>query len=109
MTKEDRVHPFSNGSQFCDWEERNCLRCAKQIGEKAIRYKCVLQKAMHSAYWNDGTISKQEGDRIGFNLEANVYGWECPEREDPIPRERKPTKPKSDPNQQTIDLSIELE
>jgi hypothetical protein len=87
----ERIHVFSSGSQFADWEMGNCDNCKKSIAPEGKRYKCPLQKEIHRAYSGDGTISKECADRIGY--EPLAYGWWCPEKENvDQKRERKPSK-----------------
>lgn len=74
----ERVRPFSSGSQFGDWTERNCERCKKSSEDGS---KCDLELALCMAYFGDGTISREEAGRIGCDKSKRLYTWDCTERE----------------------------
>jgi hypothetical protein len=74
--KPKRVRPFSNGTQFMDWENANCSRC-KKYSEDAS--SCDLVTALTFAYFDDGTISAEHAQRIGYD--SGAYSWMCGEVE----------------------------
>lgn len=86
-----RVRPFSNGSQFSDWEDRNCWRCKKSYhnnppGKREdgydMPYNCELDEAITVAYLGDGTLSEEQGKRIGYTeSDPPHYTWKCAEFE----------------------------
>lgn len=58
-----RIRPFSNGSEFADWVERNCENCAKHN----LNYpECDIDIALTESYFGDGTISKEIALRMGY-------------------------------------------
>lgn len=61
MTPLDRVHPFSNGSEFSEWTARNCDRCLRR-GDTGT--ECVLELALVRAYFGDGSVSADEARRL---------------------------------------------
>ena len=61
-----RIRPFSNGSEYTAWQERNCGKCAK-FDPDSLEVACPIDEALLSAYWDDGTISKEMADKIGFD------------------------------------------
>jgi hypothetical protein len=78
----DRHHPFHCGTQYLDWENRNCCRCAKYSDDAS---KCDLMQALAQACFDDGTVSTDVAGRIGL-LDAlaggrSPYLWDCKERE----------------------------
>lgn len=73
-TTTERVHPFSNGTQFGDWCANNCARCTKSSDDAS---KCDLEMALATAYMTDGTIGQAEATRIGYKDDA--YTWRCGE------------------------------
>ena len=75
----DRVRPFSCGSEYADWQWRNCDRCAKRYDDKVLRFRCDLEEALGSGYIGDGTVGVEFVDRIGrsgFDLAARCREWE---------------------------------
>ena len=57
--------PFHCGSQFMDWIDRNCYRCAKGIMDPAP-YPCELQEALDEAAALDGSLAEDIAKRIGL-------------------------------------------
>lgn len=78
--EKSRIRPFSNGSQFADWENRNCDRCRLAPRGEFAQYRCPIQKALGLAYWDSGDVSQKIADRMGYKPEENRYTWDCPER-----------------------------
>ena len=82
MSAADRpgwVRPFSNGSQFSDWVERNCH-------DGCLYYNhddpaCELDIALGLAYLGEGNIPPDIAERLGCNDTALGYPKpECPEK-----------------------------
>ena len=83
MTTTDiRFRPFSNGSQFADWESCNCDRCTKsKLGDDGYAINCPLLNALFEAQMDDGTISEADAKGIGYLDENDQttrrYVWPC--------------------------------
>lgn len=69
-TELPRARPFSNGADFCWWEARNCLRCAKHIPETTAG--CEIDEALTVAYWDDGTIHGGLARRMGCDEDGRA-------------------------------------
>jgi hypothetical protein len=76
----DGIRPFDSGSQYADWQARNCERCAKWDPNDADPDKCDLDFALGSAYLTDGLVSLEIDARLGRKPNENRYTWDCPER-----------------------------
>lgn len=97
------VHPFDTGTQFADWEMRNCDTCWKSYTNqprqrKDGKSKCEMDYALGRACMGNGKVTQEVADRIGYKTGANLYTWDCPEREEvkPVivkPKETPKTKP----------------
>jgi hypothetical protein len=72
------MRPFSCGSQFADWESRNCDRCKKFNPDDINKSECDLTLALGDAYLGDGEITEEIAKRIGFV--PGAFSWDCPER-----------------------------
>jgi len=66
------IRPFSNGTQWLDWEASNCDRCTKLD-------KCELRDALNVAYYGDGSVPTEIGARLAYT--ADKYIWQCGEVE----------------------------
>ncbi len=78
---DERVTPFSNGTQSCDWDSRNCARC-KKVAPDLSWSKCDICDALTVAYIDDVTVSAEIGRRMGYvKSSPPAYTWDCPERE----------------------------
>jgi hypothetical protein len=75
----ERKQLFSNGSQYCDWTESNCDRCAKSSDWLQEHMTCDLQEEMADASSNDGTVTEKIYKRLG--ADSGNYVWMCPEVE----------------------------
>ena len=76
---ENKVRPFSSGSQFIDWTAANCDRCTRgchRLSENAPP-DCPLELALFEACFDDGTITAAVAERIGYA--AGEYCWQCGE------------------------------
>jgi hypothetical protein len=80
MTAEDRVSPFSNGSQHVDWTSSNCDRCTKAYDEANQVYRCTIQEAIDRAGLIDGDVDEATAARMGITPETKGrYVWKCAE------------------------------
>lgn len=91
------VQPFSNGSQYGDWQDRNCTGCWKSSTNRDPdkpfhRFNCQIDKALGEAYWGDGQVSDEIANRMGLDPKSEAYTWQCPERE-----EQRPPRPRKAP------------
>ena len=81
----DRYRPFHCGSQFADWEEANCCRCVKydniDSGMKVIDpvSDCEIFNALIEACCDDGTVSADIAQRMGYLDNKLAFQWKCPE------------------------------
>jgi len=90
----ERINPFSNGSQFADWANENCWQCAL-YNEEEPEKSCKWDKALLDAQVDDGSISQEVADAIGYTeahkyfhagKSAPPYIWHCPNyRSEPPP------------------------
>lgn len=82
---KSEVRPFSTGSQFADWEERNCNRCTKSYINNASATEgegpCDIDNALTVAYIADGLVLHDIAVRMGWEPGWKNYTWDCPERE----------------------------
>lgn len=73
------VRPFSNGTEYQDWQDANCSGCRKSvdaIGEPGDWPTCEIESALTYAYLGDGTVDQAMADRMGFRVERT---WRCAE------------------------------
>jgi len=82
MAKDWR--PFSNGTSYGFWTERNCDNCAKDSYDKPNGYWCPLQEALNLGYVGDGTIPEEIARRLGMEKRGDYPSLRCPEFE-PLP------------------------
>lgn len=75
------IRPFSNGTQYIDWQIRNCDRCKKACTDSGNSPICPIKKALALASWGDGTISDELGKRMGYEPGNPRYTWDCPEKD----------------------------
>ena len=62
---KERYYLFSNGTEFMQWQERNCDQCIKAtfISPDTWRvpnYRCAIQKHIELAAISDGTGNKRD-------------------------------------------------
>ena len=74
MTEENKIYPFSYGTQYGDWVGSNCERCKKFKG-------CNILQAIDFAFLDDGSVEEQIANRMGYFLNEGKYCWMCPEVE----------------------------
>lgn len=87
--------PFHCGTQFIDWQARNCDRCAKFDNDSAD-CGCLIAMALYECSWS-GNMSDDMAKRCGYikddeTKRALEYSWDCPERE-LLEGEQKPDHP----------------
>ncbi len=73
--------PFDTGSQYGDWDQRNCEECWKVK-------RCAIVRATSGAYLGDGQVSDDIARRMGWTGPGDRYTWDCPERESRRPPSR---------------------
>lgn len=88
-TKEgERVRPFSCGSQYADWADKNCNCCVKGVDWDAPvpDSRCDIERALSLANIRDGTVGADTARRMALPVlaagEAPPYGWRCGEWEE---------------------------
>lgn len=88
----NRVMPFSNGTEFMRWQERNCLQCCRysNVSSKRSNAKCKLAFDLDFACIDDGTISSKTANKIG--LVGNYLKDKCNDFNKPIIRKKYPRK-----------------
>lgn len=77
----ERVRPFSSGSQFADWSGCNCDRCDKgvhSLGPEAWP-TCEIEIALYNAYGDDGSVPADIANRMGHTEHKGEYVWPCNE------------------------------
>ena len=74
----DKKYPFSCGSQYASWCERNCHVCTK-FNEHNSNESCEIDQALLLAEFGDGSVTDEIYTRM--NAQAEAYTWDCPERE----------------------------
>lgn len=76
-----RFRPFSNGTQYLDWETSNCSRCTKTLERHDGYFICSIEAALNAAMFDDGTISESIAKRMGYLNNRDAYSWPCGEVE----------------------------
>ena len=81
---EPRFSPFSNGSQFVDWESSNCGDCKLYNPDEYSVTTCQIHEALADAAIDDGKVSQGIAKRMGYlgedGSENGNYIWFCTER-----------------------------
>jgi hypothetical protein len=85
--------PFSNGSEFMDWNERNCCRCqlCPPPDHQGPNELCAIENAIALASITGGTFldpvigdeahAKSLAARLGWDPETDLFLPDCPERQ----------------------------
>lgn len=77
---DPKLHPpFSNGSQFCDWECRNCFRgkgCANYDPNDSET--CPISETVLAVLAEHRPWTKEDDKAIGYDRSASPYTWPCP-------------------------------
>ena len=76
--------PFSCGTQFLDWGNRNCCRCDKSAvyDEKrriAGEFVCEIEQALSMGALGE-PVPTSLARRCGWDPQRAEYTWDCPER-----------------------------
>ena len=81
MSKENKVTPFSSGTDYEVWEQSCCGRCSKAQQDPNIPATCEIEIALSTAFWEDGTIPKSIAKRMGLTWEEhwNPFKRRCGE------------------------------
>ncbi len=73
------VIPFSNGTEFMDWLDRNCDQCSRphhycdpELGD------CELFEALVWAHTSDGTLIDEAAEQLGVTRGV----WRCKQFDD---------------------------
>ena len=74
---EEKYQLFSNGTEFMQWQLRNCEQCVKAVfyNEKKDfypKYKCKIQEHIEMAAIGDGTGNKRDYDA--------THSCDCPHK-----------------------------
>ncbi len=74
------IRPFSSGTQFGAWRERNCEGC-KLYNEDVFDGQCQIDEALGLAYMGGGTVTAEIAQRMGYeDVVPGPWTWDCPER-----------------------------
>lgn len=82
MLKKVDKDPFSNGTEFADWDSHNCERCVKAsryrgesvAGEEYTKGRCAIQRDIISRMMSNEPIAQR-------TIEACSH-WDCPYRQE---------------------------
>lgn len=74
-TTTGRMSPFSCGTQYMDWADKNCGNCKRDVT------CCPIALALEEACWGDGMISHEIAERVGAIRWRGHYCWPCGELE----------------------------
>lgn len=82
MLKKVDKDPFSNGTEFADWDSHNCDRCVKAsryrgesaAGEEYTKGRCAIQRDILSRMMSNEPIAQR-------TIEACSH-WDCPYRQE---------------------------
>jgi hypothetical protein len=83
--KDNPYSPFSNGTQWMDWQGSNCCRCAKYRPDALEQSDaCDLEWTLSvGGETGDGSVSEQTARRCGYlkadGSEDSGYVWPCAE------------------------------
>lgn len=88
-----RVIPFANGYEYDAWTERNCDICPLRYKKIARRFDCEIEEALTLAAIDDGTISQEIADAMGWTVDRiDQPGWPCKKRleldQKPLPEDQ---------------------
>jgi hypothetical protein len=77
------ISPFSNGTQYLDWEASNCDSCSKSNESFDKLPRCDIQYALAGAYVSSGKVTEEIAKRMGYPGPLE-YVWPCPEYDPPF-------------------------
>lgn len=75
---ERKHRAFSTGSQYADWNSRNCDSCKKGFDKRHSKFRCDYEFALGVAFCGDGLITEEVARAIGFLDSEGCDIWECP-------------------------------
>lgn len=84
------IRPFANGSQFCDWCEKNCGNCKKASqdwnGIDGDRPQCEIEVALWIGDGGSGIVTPEIAARMNYTTPDGRdrrlnYSWPCNEIE----------------------------
>lgn len=111
---ELRYYPFSCGTQFMDWKDRNCDRCAKYDYED-FTSSCEIDAAIFTASIEGDGVDATIAQRMGYlkadgSERALDLTWKCPEfTAIPAPAPEKPSTPNRTELEAAGQLTLEAE
>lgn len=81
------IVPFSNGSEFMDWDEMNCCRCVKGYqfadGRGPVEddtppdeFLCPIQRAVYESM-GTGSVPREIADRHGLSKHEDFAYVTC--------------------------------
>lgn len=79
------VIPFSNGTQYLDWQESNCRSCRKAAASDVSQWDdmpCEIERELSLACALDGRIPLTIWNRMGHD--NGRYVWPCMEHDPPF-------------------------
>ena len=76
LISPEMIRPFSCGSEFGDWQYRNCEQC-KQYDED-VKRTCEYDRELGLAYCTDGLIRKETAEKLGL-----LHQFSCKIKETP--------------------------
>jgi hypothetical protein len=85
MADSERVHIWSNGTEFMIWEKNNCGRCVKATTEDSDGC-CDLDDAIGLACLGDGLLAPEIATRLGYAGEPFFFCKEFQGRGKPEPK-----------------------
>lgn len=82
----DSARPFSNGTQYLDWQGGNCCRCSRMAPDGATLddVTCEIERALIEAVFGDGRIPLPVAERMGQTEWGGRYTWPCKEKDPPF-------------------------
>lgn len=72
--QDRRYRPFPNGTSYMDWIERNCGTCERYVPDSQVDSGdgCVIEESLAFACIDDGTISADIAERMGYAGEVHA-------------------------------------
>ncbi len=81
QVKAGRVRAFSNGTEYDQWNEKNCGDCTLCYQYHNDPCGCPLYKALGEALYGDGTVSVEIATEYGWN-DTLMFLPDCPKRDE---------------------------
>lgn len=80
MTTEIKFYPWSNGTQWMDWEGSNCDRCTKsKLNDDYWAEACPILNAIFMSQIDGEGLSEEMARRCGYVEHEGAYVWPCAE------------------------------